>query len=132
MATDIVQSVKELGNLDQESYSLQLEAARRTLEGEVVRWTVGKEKVITEQGDVYGRTWELDKYQQVLDKLASKEYRKNLIYTALEQGCMNVRDIHARTGLELSKISYLLADMEKIGMVEFKGMKEHRPEFATL
>jgi predicted Rossmann fold nucleotide-binding protein DprA/Smf involved in DNA uptake len=132
VARDIVQDVKDLGPLDPQSYKLELTAARRTLDGEIVRWTVGTEKRIIEQGDVYDRSWDEERFHQVLDQIATKEYTKNLIYSALEQDCRTVRDVGARTGLELKQISYLLADMERNGMVEFKGMHEHKPEFATL
>jgi len=116
--------------LDPKEFELELKSARRTLNNELVRWTVGKEKTITEQGDVYGRSWQLDTYRQVLDQIASKEYHKNLIYTALEYGYKSVRDINEKTGMEMNKISFLLANMEKDGMVEFKGMQDHKPEFA--
>lgn len=130
VSTEIVQTIKQLGRLDPKKFELELKSARRTLNNELVRWTVGKEKTITEQGDIYGRPWQLDNYRQVLDQIASKEYYKNLIYTALEYGCKSVRDINEKTGMDMNKISFLLADMEKDGMVEFKGMQNHKPEFA--
>ena len=130
VATEIVENTRELGLLDPKKFELELKSARRTLDNELVRWTVGKEKPITEQGDVYGRSWQVETYRQVLDRIACKEYYKNLIYTALEYGCKSVRDINAKTGMDMNKISFLLADMEKDGMVEFKGMQDHKPEFA--
>jgi hypothetical protein len=43
-----------------------------------------------------------------------------------------VRDIHNKIGLDLKRISYLLADMENRNIVEFVGMEESKPVFAAL
>ena len=37
-----------------------------------------------------------------------------------------------KTGIEILRISYLLADMERISMVEFTGMEDSKPVFAAL
>jgi predicted transcriptional regulator len=93
---------------------------------------VGKEVKITSQGDVYGRSWDVEKYEAVLFDMLEREYHKNMIYLAIKQGCTNVRTLSEKTGLEILRISYLLADMERISMVEFTGMEDSKPVFAAL
>jgi hypothetical protein len=132
VATSIVQTVTDLGPLDRDGLGFFLDAARRTVDSEAVRWTVGKERLITKQGDVYGRSWDAERYEAFLDGVARDELEKNLIYVALQRGCKSVRDVASMTGLELARISYIMADMERTGMVEFKGMKDHKPEFAAV
>ncbi len=132
LATRIVDTVTDLGPLDRDESGLALEAARRTLDSEIVRWTVGKETTLTEKGDVYGREWETERFEGILDELAETEFEKNLIYTALKQGCTSVRDIQALTHLDLARISYHMSDMERTGLVEFKGMADHKPKFAAV
>jgi len=111
---------------------MQLSAAEMTLDGETVRWLVGKEIKITTQGDVYGRKWDVEKYESVLFDMLEREYHKNLIYLAIKQDCTNVRSISERTGLDILRISYLLADMERTNRVEFSGMEDSKPVFAAL
>jgi len=111
---------------------MQIEACTMTLNGETLRWLVGKEVRITTKGDVYGRLWAVDEYESVLNNMLEREYQKNLIYLAVKEGHSSVRDISARTGLGLKRVSYLLADLEKTKRVEFKGMKERKPMFAAL
>ena len=132
VATRIVNTVTELGPLDRDANVLTLEAVRRTVDSEMVRWTVGKETTLTEKGDVYGREWDPGAFKRILDTLAGTEYEKNLIYTALNHDCTSVRDIGAVTGMDLARISYLLTDMERIGLIEFKGMSDHQPKFAAI
>jgi len=132
VATSVTDSVKRQGKLDISALDMQLSAAEMTLEGETVRWLVGKEVKITTQGDVYGRKWEVEKYESVLFDMLEREYHKNLIYLAIKQNCTNVRSISKKTGLDILRISYLLADMERTNMVEFTGMEEGKPVFAVL
>lgn len=124
--------MKNQGKFDPGAFSLQLEAAEMTLNGEVIRWLVGKEVTITTKGDVYGRKWDPEKFKAITQSVLEREYHKNLIYLAIKQGFTSVRAISKQIGLELGRISYLLADMEKMSMVTFKGMEDRVPVFATL
>lgn len=132
VATTVVEDVRQAGPLDRKDLALQLEAVRRTLDGEFVRWTVGKQRRITKDGDVYGRKWNEDQFVQALQQITDSEYEKNLIYTALKHGHTSVRDVSAVTELPLARISHHLAELERTGQVEFKRMVEHKPEFAAV
>ncbi|PKN28633.1 MAG: hypothetical protein CVU64_12325 [Deltaproteobacteria bacterium HGW-Deltaproteobacteria-21] len=132
IARNAVESVRELGPLDRSGLQMEIEACAMTLNGETLRWLVGKEVRITSKGDVYGRLWAVEKYESVLNNMLEREYQKNLIYLAVKEGRSSVRDISSRTGLGLKRVSYLLADLEKTKRVEFKGMKDRKPMFAAL
>lgn len=132
IASDVTASIKAQGRLDVQAFDLELEAALMTVNGETVRWLVSKELKITAQGDVYGRKWDTASYESILDSVLEREYHKNLIYLAIERGNESVRKISAQTGLELKKVSYLLADLEKTNRVAFNRMEEHKPVFSVL
>ena len=132
VSTQAIDAVKAQGKLDASAFDLQLNAAEMTVDGETIRWLVGKEVKITTKGDVYGREWDVDTYEKILFDMLEREYHKNLIYLAIKQACTSVRDISAKTGLDLLRISYLLADMERTSMVEFTGMEDSKPVFAAL
>ena len=132
VATNAINTVKQQGKLDSKAASMRLEAAEMTLNSETIRWLVGKEVKITTKGDVYGRKWDVDKYESILYMELEREYQKNLIYLAIKKDCKSVRDISDKTGLELLRISYLLADLEKTNRVEFTGMENSKPVFAVI
>ncbi len=132
VATHAINSVKGQGKLDNSALDLQLNAAEMTMDGETMRWLIGKEVKITTKGDVYGRQWDVEKYEDVLFDMLEREYQKNLIYLAIKQNCTNVRSISEKIGLGIQRISYLLADMERTSMVEFTGMEDSKPVFAAL
>ena len=125
-------AIKKQGKLDADKYKMELEALELTVSGESIRWLVGKEVKITTKGDVYGRSWDVEKYESVLHGELEREYQKNLIYLAIREGATSVRDISAKIGVDLLRVSYLLADLERINRVEFTGMQEREPVFAAL
>jgi coenzyme F420-reducing hydrogenase alpha subunit len=132
VVTQTTESIKAQGKFDSDAFASELAAAEKTLAGETLRWMVGKEIKITAKGDVYGRKWDVDSYETILDSVLEREYQKNLIYQAVKEGYTSVRDISEKIGLELGRISYLLADLEKTNKVEFTGMKDRIPVFAVL
>ena len=131
IATDTVESVRQQGALDGKALAMALAAAEMTVNSETIRWLVGKEVKITTQGDVYGRKWDVESYEEILHKELEREYQKNLIVLAIKKGFTSVRDISTEIGIDLLRISYLLADLEKTNQVEFTGMKDHKPVFAV-
>jgi hypothetical protein len=132
VVTETTATVKALGRLDGDGFADQLAAAEATLTGETLRWMVGKEVTITVKGDVYGRKWDTNTFESILDQVLEREFHKNLILQAIKNGHTSVRAINASIGLDLQRISYLLADMEKTSMVEFRGMEDRVPVFAAL
>ena len=132
IVTQATQSIKEQGPFDAAAQALPLQAAENTLTGETIRWMVGKEVQITTKGDVYGRPWDEDSFEKILGAALEREFHKNLILEGIKEGRTAPRDLSPVIGLDLKRISYLLADMEKTGMVAFKGMEDSKPVFAAL
>ena len=132
IAAAVVKSVKDQGPLDRKAAEMRLRACEMTVSGEALRWLVGKEVKITSRGDVYGRPWSAERYEALMDVMLEREYQKDLIYLAIQEGCTSVRAISARVGLSLKRVSYLLSDLEKTKRVEFKGMEEKMPVFGAL
>jgi len=132
IVTDATDAVRALGRFDPEAFKLQLAAAEQTVVGETVRWLVGKETTITTKGDIYGRKWDESSFESILNTALEREYHMELIRAAINDGQTAPRTIDAEVGIGVKRISYLLADMEKRGMVEFKHMEAHKPVFGAL
>jgi hypothetical protein len=132
IAAEVAESVKEQGVLDAQAFALELEAALMTVSAENLRWLVSKELKITAQGDVYGRRWDTDAYETIMDSVLEREYHKNLIYAAVKTGNRSVREISQSTGLALKRVSYLLADLEKTNRIAFEAMEDCKPVFSAL
>lgn len=131
IATQVTNRIKEIGKFEPQTFSLEMKAAQMAVSSETIRWLVGKQTKITSEGDVYHRDWDRDQYESLLDSILEREYHKNLIFQAIRQNCTSVREISETTGLDLQRVSYLLADLEKTNMVVFTGMENRIPEFAA-
>ena len=129
MVSHVTDSIKSQGGFDPQAFELELGAAEITAQSETLRWLVGKEVSLTTKGDVYGREWDGDRFEEILTSVLKKEYNNNLICIALREGLTSVRDISKRTGLDLADISYLISDLEKTNQVVFKGHSEGVPIF---
>lgn len=132
ISNQVMESIRNQGKFDRKRFSMELNAAEATLNSETIRWLVGKEVKLLNRGDVYGRKWDKARFEAILDQVLEREYHKQLIRQAILEGHTSVRAIRERIGLELKWISYLLADMEKTNMVEFKGHENHVPVFGAL
>ena len=132
IVTETTRSIKQQGRLDTDALALPLEACEMTVNDETIRWLVGKELKITTKGDVYGRPWDLATYEGIMFKELEREFQKNMIYLAIRQGHTSVRDISKKINVDLLRVSYLLADLERTNKVEFTGMTDRKPVFAVL
>jgi hypothetical protein len=103
-----------------------------TLDGETARWMMSKQIKTTSQGDIYGRQWDVQRYEAILDSVMKREYQKNLIYLAIKQGFTSIEAVSNRIGLDLQLISRRVSDLEKTGRVIFTGMTERIPAFAAV
>jgi hypothetical protein len=131
IVTSTTDAIRQQGLLDRQAFQMVLAACEMTLSDETVRWLVGKEIKITTKGDVYGRSWNVEQYEEVLHTQLEREFQKNMIFLAIKEGCTSVRDISAKIGLDLLRTSYLLADLERTNKVEFTGMQDRKPVFAA-
>lgn len=128
----VTASIKHQGKFDPAPLELELDAAEMTLDDETARWMMSKQIKITSQGDIYGRQWDVGRYEAILDSVMKREYHKNLIYLAMKQGLTSIEDVSNRIGLDLQLISHLVSDLEKTGRVKFTGMTERIPAFAAV
>jgi hypothetical protein len=125
-------AIRQQGPLDRQALQMELAACEMTLNDETTRWLVGKEFKITTKGDVYGRSWDTEHYEEVMHSQLEREFQKNMIFMAIKDGHTSVRGISAKIGLDLLRTSYLLADLERTNRVEFTGMQDRKPVFAVL
>lgn len=75
----MTESIKSQGEFDPHSFELELDAAEMTARSETLRWLVGKEVNLTTKGDVYGRRWDVDRFEEILTSVLKREYNNNLI-----------------------------------------------------
>jgi F420-non-reducing hydrogenase iron-sulfur subunit len=130
--TELTGVIKKLGPLDRERLKLPLAAVERTLESVPLRWLMGMERQLTEKGNVFHEKLDPQNYEMVMQRTAEEEYQKALLYEALQEGPLTVRQMSAGTGLPVYTVSLRLNDLERTGLAEIHGHEGISPKFRRL
>jgi F420-non-reducing hydrogenase iron-sulfur subunit len=130
--TELTEVIRKLGPLDRDRFKLPLAAVERTLESVPLRWLVGMERQLTEEGNVFHEKLDPETFQTVMKQMAEEEYQKALLYMVLQEGPQTVRQMAAGTGLPLYTVSLRLNDLERNGLAEIHGHEGVSPKFRRL
>jgi len=110
----------------------RIEAARRTVEGERVRWLLGKKGTLTTTGNVFGETITDARYDFIVQKAASVELERNSLLMQMEQSPRTVHELHDSTGIAKPEIVRHIIALKKWRLIEQAGMKGQSPQYAAL
>ena len=113
------------------SLESRLRAAKMTLDGERVRWLVGKEEALTEGKNVFGEQLQKNRYEFVVQKAAATEYRRNLILANLGEA-RTVHELHDLTGMPKREIVENVIALLRWRKIEQVGMKARSPIYVAL
>jgi DNA-binding transcriptional ArsR family regulator len=110
----------------------RVEAARRTVEGERVRWLLGKKGQLTTTGNVFGEAITDARYSFIVQKAAAVELERNSLLMQMEQGPRTVHELHDATGISKPEIVRHIIALNKWRLIEQAGMKGQSPQYAAL
>lgn len=127
--SELSHTISTLGPFDADKHKLRLAAALNTLNSFRLRWIMGMDRQLTERGNAYHETVDEAKYTELVKDVTRVEYEKALIMESLAEGPQSVREISAKSGLEIYTVSRLLIDIERAGQAELKGYDGTTPRF---
>ena len=109
---DFTQALRDLGPLElEETLRLRLLAAKGALEGEKVRWLVGREEALLEGENVYGETVKPEELRKLMESVLRDEYVKNRIMLHLDGRSLSAEEIGSILGLSVKEILAFLVDL---------------------
>lgn len=109
----------------------RLEAAKMTLDGERVRWLVGKQEALTEGKNVFGEQLQKGRYEFIVQKAAAVEYRRNLLLANLGEP-RTVHELHELTGMPKREIVENIIALLRWRKIEQVGLKGKSPLYVAL
>jgi coenzyme F420-reducing hydrogenase delta subunit len=116
--------IRQEGPLDKDHSLLQrLHAAELTVQNERVRWLLGSELDLVEEGNVYGEKIPIEELDAVTDEVITDEFSKSWLTLILEEKPVSVREMTAITGLSVETISSYLTELEEAGEVYLHGFE---------
>ncbi len=110
----------------------RIRAALRTLEGERVRWLLGKKGALTTSGNVFGEAITEPRYDFIVQKAAAVELERNLLLQELEEGPRTVHELHDATGMAKPEIVRHVIALKRWRLVEQVGMKGQSPQYMAV
>jgi F420-non-reducing hydrogenase iron-sulfur subunit len=115
---NFTRALEDLGPLElDESLKSRLLAVKGALEGEKVRWLVGKEEALLEGENVYGEMVRPDQLHRLMESTLRDEYMKNRILIHLEEKSLSAQEIRSTLGLALKEVLTYLVDLIGEGKV---------------
>jgi F420-non-reducing hydrogenase iron-sulfur subunit len=128
---NFTQVLKDLGPLElDESLKGRLLAVKGALEGEKVRWLVGKEEALLEGENVYGETVKPDQLHRLMESTLRDEYIKNRVVLQLEEKSLSAQEIASTVGLALREVLTYLVDLIGEGKVALEEGEGRVPLYA--
>ncbi|HEX7392603.1 MAG TPA: ArsR family transcriptional regulator [Thermoplasmata archaeon] len=110
----------------------RIRAALRTLEGERVRWLLGKKGTLTTSGNVFGEAITEPRYDFIVQKAAAVELERNLLLQEMEEGPRTVHELHDATGLAKPDIVRHVIALKRWRLVEQVGTKGQSPQYMAV
>jgi len=107
----------------------KIRAALRTVEGERVRWLLGKKGQLTTSGNVFGEAITEPRYDFIVQKAATVELERNLLVQEMEEGPKTVHQLHDATGIAKPEIVKHIIALKKWRLVEQVGMAGQSPQY---
>jgi F420-non-reducing hydrogenase iron-sulfur subunit len=135
IVTDFTQQVQSLGpigeaeGLDKAALSDALSAVQAALSGEKLRWLVGKELKLIEEGNVYGEKVEEEEILSVIEENIEKEYTRNKILNMMRKEPLSVKDVATRLQIcPADTLGHVVA-LENAGMVSLADVQGRSPRY---
>ena len=122
---DFVEKIRNLGPfpLDQEM-KRKLQSVEASLEGEKIRWMVGKGYELVEKENVYGERLSREKLDKLIEETIHNELIKNRIVGALESQHLSAKEISQALNLELKETLSFLSLLVGEGRIGFDPSEE--------
>ncbi len=135
---DFSEKVVELGPLGSEAslelgeLSQRLSASKGALADDRLRWLVGRERELIEEGNVFGERLPQEEFDRVMVESIRKEYQRNRILRSLGENALTVREMAEVVGLPPREILRNLVALESDGLVSVTEIDGNSPRYRKI
>lgn len=97
-----------------------------------VRWMIGKERLLLDEGNVYGEKLDPDHLTRIVNEVLDTKYLKFLILRLLKDSPLSVVDLSEKLEIDHTEIFDCLMQLKNEGSVSIVGFKEDYPVFQVI
>jgi DNA-binding transcriptional ArsR family regulator len=110
----------------------QLMAVRDTIADVRLRELVGKERQVTEKGNMYGERMPVEDFERRLNSYIDDEFERHLILRSIRDQPFSVRDLSKRLNLSPNKVLRHIAVMRRKNLVAVDRIEGRTPLYSAL
>lgn len=129
IVSSFTEKAKCLGPFGKNGLEQRLEAAKATVQSERIRWLLGKELDLLQEGNVFGEKLSSSEIDLLIDTALKDEYLKNLVSLILKEKPLSCKEIASVVGLSPMAISSCLIELEESGEVSLHGFEGKTPKY---
>lgn len=137
LVRDFTERIKALGPFglapDREELDKQerLAAARRVVEGEQIRWLVGREREMIDKGDVYGQAVSQEALDTLLDSSVVAEYLRSRLLLLTADRPLSVKEMAGKMGMAPRSVLPHIVALEQAGLMTMVGIEGNSPKYQS-
>jgi F420-non-reducing hydrogenase iron-sulfur subunit len=138
LLTDFTEKIVELGPLGSEAgleldeLSQRLSASKGALADDRLRWLVGRERELIEEGNVFGERLPQEEFDRVMVESIGKEYLRKRILLSLEDRALTVREMGEVVDLPPREVLKSLVALERDGLVSVTEIDGKSPRYRRI
>jgi F420-non-reducing hydrogenase iron-sulfur subunit len=138
VVSKFVADIKELGpsplSGDHPDNTLlkKVRAIKMAVSSSRMRALVGRERKITEEENVYGEKYPIEKFRELMSQAIKEEYERYRIVLSLEDESKSVKDLAAELGIDPSIVLEHVLALKSRSEVDFQQIIKNTPIFMRL
>jgi len=122
--------IKEIGPIGQQKdFRDRIEIGESIVESVRIRWLVGKQRELLEQGNVYNEKLDEDEFKDIIWRNIIIEYDKQRIFSLIKEEPQTVSKISKELSMLKSDVSRYLTGMENTGLVALVDFEGNSPRY---
>lgn len=110
----------------------KLEAAKLVLSDERLRILMGKEKMLVEEGNVYGETIPKERFDQLIDQIFTDEVIRKTALVLLHDRPLSVEELAKAIGTSPTIVFKNILHLQRKGLVDIDKVEGNTPRYKAL
>ena len=128
--TGFTAKIKELGPIARhKDFKDRIEIGEGIVESVRIRWLVGKQRELLEQGNVYNEKLDEDEFKDIIWRNIAAEYDKQRIFSVIKKEPQTVSKISKELNIPKYDVSKYLTNMENTVLVTLFDFKGNSPRY---
>jgi len=134
LVTQFSEKIRGLGPIGGAGDTLQapeifqkLAAAEAVLDGEKMRWVIGKQTEFTESGNKYGEIFTEHEFVRAIDMIVVEEIETQEILGALKAGSQSVKDLAATLAMPSERVFRYVTALKRRELIQLEKVDGRTP-----